>query len=54
MSTCRRRQGEEWGGKSLLELQQPHKSRLVREQEAWAKAVSSFTPPPPNMLPASR
>jgi hypothetical protein len=37
--SCCRRQGEEWGGKSLLELQQPHKSRLVREQEAWAKEV---------------
>ena len=34
-----RRQGDEWGGRSQTELQNPHKSRLVREQEAWAKAV---------------
>lgn len=35
----RRRQEQEWGGRSLQELQRPHKSRLLREQEEWAERV---------------
>lgn len=31
-------QREEWGDMGLLEMQKPHKSRLTREQEAWAVA----------------
>ena len=35
----RRRHEQEWGGRSLQELQRPHKSRLLREQEEWAERV---------------